>query len=260
MTTWPAKLAGAIRTCAGGFADLLLPEVCAACGSQQVAADRLCDACSRELLSLVALPYCPRCGATLGPNIPARPDGCSACPKTLPRFARVFRLGPYTGPLRSIIHELKYRHREQMRRRLGKLLGQAVAAARPAPPPDAAVPVPMHWRRRIARGYDHARAVARAVAVELKLPVGDELIRLRHTPPQAQLPRSRRIENVRGAFEATDSATVAGAHVLLVDDVTTTGATANECARALLSAGASRVTLAVVAKAEPPTAYGRHWA
>jgi predicted amidophosphoribosyltransferase len=71
------------------------------------------------------------------------------------------------------------------------------------------------------------------------------------------LPRSRRIENVRGAFEVGDAQSLHGARVLLVDDVTTTGATANEAARALLRAGASSVTLAVLGKAEPPQAYSK---
>ena len=76
-----------------------------------------------------------------------------------------------------------------------------------------------------------------------------------HTPPQAHLPKTRRIENVRGAFSVSDPKVISGARVLLVDDVTTTGATANEAARALLAAGASQVVLAVIAKADPPKAY-----
>ena len=120
------------------------------------------------------------------------------------------------------------------------------------------MPVPMHWRRRWSRGYDHARALAKRLAGRLNLPVGNELIRIRYTPPQVTLSRSRRIEIVRGAFALRSTAPIEGAHVLLVDDVTTTGATANETARTLLSGKASRVTLAVVAKAEPPTAYAQH--
>ena len=101
--------------------------------------------------------------------------------------------------------------------------------------------------------------LARAAAQPLGLPAGNELIRVRHTPPQVHLPRSRRIENVRGAFAVPHPGAIEAAAVLLVDDVTTTGATANEASRALLSAGASRVVLAVVSKTEPPTAYGQYW-
>ncbi len=249
----------AARTCVRALADLVLPEVCAACSTHAAAADGLCPDCSKALLEMVALPYCPRCGATLGPHIPVRQDGCCACPTVLPRFSQVVRLGPYTAPLRDMIHELKYRMRQSMLRRTGKLLAQALARQCEQDPPDLAMPVPMHWRRRIRRGYNHAGLLAGAVAAELDLPVGDELVRVRNTPPQTSLSRTRRIENVRGAFGVTSKANVRGATVLLADDVTTTGATADEAARTLLAAGASKVVLAVIARTEPPTAYARDW-
>lgn len=243
------------RTVASGLGDLILPRTCLACGSDAPAAGGLCEQCNVELLSLVSLPSCPRCGTTLGPNIPVRDDGCDGCPSTLPRFDQVVRLGPYAGPLRSIVRELKYRRRT-MRRRLGDMLGRALQS-RCAEELDVVIPVPMHWRRRLARGEDHAASLAAAVAKPLGLPTGGELVRIRNTPPQTHLPRSGRAENVRGAFAVEPSDAVAGASVLLVDDVTTTGATANEAARTLLRAGAVRVVLAVVCKAEPPTAYSQ---
>lgn len=248
-----------LTDCLAGAADLLLPATCGACRSPEVAADGLCEPCSMALLSLVSLPYCPRCGATIGPNIPLRDDGCSACPTTLPRFSTVIRLGPYAPPLRSAIQRLKYHRHEGMLGRLGELLAEAVVARAEPETLDVVMPVPMHWRRRISRGYDHARALARQVATRLRLPVGDELIRVRHTPPQMRLPRTRRIEIIRGAFGLSSEAAVQGSHVLLIDDVTTTGATANEAALMLLRGDALEVTLAVVAKAEPPTAYAGHW-
>ena len=249
----------AARTCVRALADLVLPEVCAACTSRAPAADNLCSDCGKALLEMVALPYCPRCGATIGPHIPIREDGCFACPTVLPRFSQVVRLGPYAAPLRDMIHELKYRMRQSMLRRVGRLLAQALATRCGQDLPDLAMPVPMHWRRRIWQGYNHAELLAGAVAVELDLPVGDELVRVRNTPPQTSLSRTRRIENLRGAFGVTSKANLEGTTVLLVDDVTTTGATANEATRTLLGAGASRVILAVIAKTEPPTAYSRDW-
>jgi len=248
----------AAKLCAAGLDDLFLPAVCGACGSTEVASDCLCGQCAVALLSMVSLPYCVRCGATIGPNIPISQDGCSVCPTTLPRFESVVRLGPYAQPIRGAIHELKYRKREAMLRRLGQLLAEAVSA-RASCTLDVAVPVPMHWRRRLVKGYDHARAIGRQIARELHLPLGDELIRVRYTPPQVRLPRTKRIENVRGAFGMRSPVAIQGAHVLLVDDVTTTGATANEATRVLLAGGASKVILAVVAKAEPPRAYATHW-
>jgi ComF family protein len=211
-------------------------------------------------------------------------DGCGACPTVAYHFSRLVRLGPYAQPLRAAITDLKYRRQEVLRRRLGKLLATAVGAAcseagrtcvpdspgwrpmsgdvrptvtavAPLSRPDVIVSIPMHWRRRFSRGCDHARMIAQTMAHELDLPMGDELVRCRHTPPQARLSRTRRIENVKGAFAARASGALAGAHVLLVDDVSTTGATADEAAKTLLSAGASSVTLAILAKAQPPKAY-----
>jgi len=246
------------RALGWGLADLILPGVCVACGAAEASAELLCDHCNVRLLSLVALPYCVRCGATIGPNIPIHDEGCWACPTPLPRFVRAVRLGPYTGPLRMAVRDLKYRHHDAMRRRLGDLLASAVAAQCSQETFDMAVPVPAHWLRRLSRGCDHASRLARAVAGPLGAPVGHELLRIRSTPQQTRMSRSRRIANVRGAFAARDPKTLAGASVLLIDDVTTTGATANETAKVLLAAGALRVTLAVVAKAEPPTAYAEH--
>jgi len=253
--SWAGSAAAAVHTVTGGLSDLLLPQVCLTCGRDKVAEDGMCAACGRELLSLVSLPYCPRCGSTLGPNIPISEEGCPGCPTTLPRFGRAIRLGPYAGPLRSAVRQLKYRHSEAMRSRLGRFLAEAVTAKCPDERFDLVVAIPPHWRRRLARGCDHARVLAGAIARWLSVPVGQALIRVRHTPPQTSLSRTRRLENVRGAFAVSSRRAVAGANILLVDDVTTTGATASEAAKTLLAAEALRVTLAVIAKSEPPTAY-----
>jgi ComF family protein len=256
VSVWLSRLGGAARYCAGSVADIVLPPACAACGAAEVAANALCEPCGRALLSLVASPYCPRCGASLGPGVPERQDGCPACPIPMFRFGQVIRLGSYSQPLRAMIRGLKYRREDAPGRRLAGLVAQAVAARCSWPPLDVVIPVPMYWTRRLARGANHARQLARRIARDLELPLGGELVRVRNTPPQVHLPRTRRMENIRGAFAVRSPKVLAGAHVLVVDDVTTTGATANEAARVLLAAGVSAVTLAVLAKAEPPVAYG----
>ena len=260
MGTTTGAIAARLRGLAGGLIDLLLPPVCPGCDGAAAQGRGLCDACRVRLLSLVALPYCPRCGATVGPNIPIREDGCSACDHTLPRFCQVVRLGPYAWPLRGIIRAMKYYRGATPDAQAGRLLAQAAQTHLPEARWDVVLAVPMHWRRRLVRAADHARVLAGEVAAAMHLPLGDELIRVRHTPPQVHLARTRRIENVRGAFGVRRSAALQGANVLLVDDVTTTGATANEATRTLLAAGAQKVALAVLAKAEPPTAYATHWA
>ena len=252
---WADAMLGTMRRCGQAFMDLVLPDVCPGCQTDLPRSLGLCQACSQKLLAQVALSYCPRCGATIGPHASLRDDGCRACPTVLPRFSRVVRLGPYADPLRSMVRQLKYR-RLPSRCPLGPMLAQAVRTQLGDELPlDLVMSVPMHWRRRLSRGLDHARLLARMLAGPLDLPLGHELIRTRLTPEQVRLSRTRRRENVRGSFELTDTRTVEGARVLLVDDVTTTGATADEAARTLLAGGASQVVLAVVAKAEPPVAY-----
>ena len=241
-------IAAAMRTVLAGLGDLLLPNLCSGCQSGDVDHQGLCDECNLALLKLVALQYCPRCGNVPGPDIPIRDDGCYACPTPMPRFARIYRLGPHTEPLRNIIIQVKYHRNLRMVKRMGAMLAQAVMASS-AESFDVVMSVPMHWRRRIARGCDHAKVLAREIGKQIDLPLGDDLIRNRHTPPQVGLSRARRIANVFGAFSVRDVRPVQGARILLVDDVITTGATANEAARALFHAKAESVHLAVIAKA-----------
>jgi predicted amidophosphoribosyltransferase len=143
-----------------------------------------------------------------------------------------------------------------MLRRTTGLLAGRVAAAAGEYRPEVVTWVPSHWRRSLLRGRDHAQVIAARLAGELSLGLEGLLRRVRNTPPQVRLSRTARIENVRGAFEP--SCALAGETVLLVDDVTTTGATANEAARQLLSAGAGHVQLAVLAKSEPGEAWRAH--
>lgn len=237
-----------------GLLDLVLPTVCPGCSARTAGGDAFCEPCAADLLQYVSMPYCPRCGSTIGPNLPTDIESCLACPQPLPRFARVVRLGPYAGPLRTFVRSLKYRRRQSGLGPVSRMLAEAVGA-RLEPPVEAVVPVPAHWRRRLERGHDHSRTLAASIARRLSVPLGDDLVRSRSTPPQAHLSRTQRFRNVRGCFAVRRGSQLGGAHLLLVDDVTTTGATASEAARTLLRAGAERVSLAVVAKAEPKRAY-----
>ncbi len=250
-----AAAVGLGRTWWTGLGDLLLPQVCHGCQARRMEAAGLCPSCSAALLDAVARAYCMRCGASLGPGIRDDPEGgCWLCPSPQPRFRRVARVGPYRQPLRKVIQRFKYRRIESMRNRLEQMLAQAVRS-RLGVEFDLLLPVPMHWTRRLLRGFDHARLLAEGLGRRLDLPVGDELVRTRPTPPQVHLPRSRRIENVRGAFALRPAGDVRGLRILLIDDVTTSGATANEAAKVLRRAGAGEVDLAVLAKADPPRAF-----
>jgi ComF family protein len=163
-------------------------------------------------------------------------------------------LGAYEEPLDRLVRALKY----EAATRLAPWLGRALAeqAARLGWRPDVACPVPLHPARRRHRGYNQAALLARELATALDVPCLQLLARRRPTLPQARLSRAARAANVAGAFLA-EPARTAGRCVLLVDDVLTTGATAAACAAALRRAGARRVRVAVVARADRPPTPGR---
>ncbi|MFP4354813.1 MAG: ComF family protein [Phycisphaerae bacterium] len=257
LTDWTDGATGLLRQCAQGLIDLVLPQSCHGCQMRPIDAAGLCELCSGQLLELVSRRYCSRCGSSLGQGLIDDDDqGCYLCPSPQPRFRRVARLGPYRKPLRSVIGRFKYRRIESMRDRLCDMLARAVEA-RLGNAYDMVQAVPMHWSRRLVRGFDHASRLAGPLADKLSLPLGDVLVRTRPTPPQVALPRKRRLENVRGAFAVRRGICLDGLKVLLVDDVTTTGATASEAAAVLKRAGAIEVDLAVLAKADPPRAYAK---
>jgi ComF family protein len=236
------------------IAELLFSPACAGCGTHDDVADGFCPSCSRSMLSLVSQPYCPRCGSIVAPGLPQpREDCCPHCPAVMPRFERVTRVGPYSGTLKAALRNAKYRGTSSML--LSEMLAQAVAAQYRPEHFDLVLAVPMFWLRRLLRGQNFPTLLAGRVAAKLSWPLGHELVRVRNTPPQVRLSASRRQANVRGAFAVRDKKSIQSARVLLVDDVITTGATANEAARTLLDAGAAHVSLAVVAKAEAPKAY-----
>ena len=159
-----------------------------------------------------------------------------------------YALGEYEGELRGLLHSLKYDGRRSIAPMLGALMrthGRFVLDGA-----DCSVPVPLHWRRRWRRGFNQAADLA----ASLGLPVVCALRRTRSTRTQTGLPAIQRHANLQRAFRVKSRATVEGARVVLVDDVSTTGATLDACARVLLAAGAVEVrtlTAARVVKRPP---------
>jgi ComF family protein len=152
-------------------------------------------------------------------------------------------LGTYDGSLRAIVHALKYEARRSLGRELSARMyqecGDVLAGA------DVVVPVPLHPIRRLTRGFNQAHDLCAA----LRVPVAHALVRTRNTSTQADLPASARQANVHRAFRVARRAQVDGACVVLVDDVSTTGATLESCARVLLAGGAREVRALIAARA-----------
>ncbi|MFM7150206.1 MAG: ComF family protein [Gemmataceae bacterium] len=163
-------------------------------------------------------------------------------------FDAAVRLGVYDEHLKWAILRIKNASQEGLAETLGEMLGSTHQTRLISFKPDLIVPIPLHWRKRLGRGYNQSQALARGLGFLLGIsPSPSCLKRLRHTPEQhLTTSTTARKKNVQGAFFA--SARVAGRRVLLVDDVMTTGATAHEAARALKKQGATEVFLAIIAR------------
>jgi ComF family protein len=232
-----------------GLLHLVYPGVCAVCtrptGDQP---GDFCPVCRAALLD-DPHPTCSRCARTLGPNLPPG-DDCARCRGESFAFERVLRLGPYEGARRDTILHMKHGQHEGLAEAVGELWAAHAAERLRAAGAGVVVPIPLHWRRRWRRGYNQAAVLARALASSLHIPCRERCLRrVRATPLQTDVAPSARRDNVRGAFRAARDPRLRGQAVLLVDDVLTTGSTASEAARALRTAGAARVIVAVLARA-----------
>jgi len=192
---------------------------------------------------------------------------CGMCERARPPYERALAYGPYDGALRDLIHLMKYARVQTAAPVLGRMLAEVIAGLEIPEARVLVVPVPLYAGKQRQRGFNQAREITRA-ALRIMAPVAgakfelaaERLERVRDTLSQTGLSRHQRRENVRGAFVAMEPQKLAGATVLLVDDVMTTGTTAAECARVLRRAGAEKVYVATVARvlkseaqfAEPP--------
>jgi|SRR5947208_3617768 len=226
----------------------LLPAPCLSCGRPLPAAGSplgLCAAC-RTTLVPVPRQACAVCLRPLAAH--ALPAGyrCGACRQNPPAFDRLIALWSYRPPLDAVVRGLKFGRLDYLGRHLAAAmasgLGSRLAGC------DQVIPVPLHWRRRLARGYNQAERIARPLAGRLGLPCVQALVRRRATPPQSLLGREERLANLRKAFRVPRPDRVRGLHVLLVDDVATTGATLDSAAAALKKAGAAAVTALVAGR------------
>ena len=173
---------------------------------------------------------------------------CALCRVGATGYDAAYSYGAYEGTLRELIHLLKFRRIETLAAPLGHWLAQALPRERGY---DAIVPVPLHWTRWLTRRFNQSELLAREVSRRTGIPLRLWLQRVKRTPQQAGLTAAKRRRNVAGAFRAcVPGSKLAGSRVLLVDDVLTTGATLNAAAWALKRAGAKRITVLTVARAD----------
>lgn len=243
------------------FLSVAFAPPCAACGEplDRPTAGPVCLACWHAVVPLTA-PLCDRCG------MPLAGSSCASCARHPWLIGRARAAGAYAGSLREILHAFKYTGRPSLAAPIGTLMTESAGDLLSGI--EAVVPVPLHRARHRERGFNQADLLAR----QLPVPIARLLVRTRATASQINLPADRRHHNVRGAFalnlrnsigtnfsfrhpttmaawKKSKFVPIEFRTVLLVDDVVTTGATLNECARVLLDAGVREVRALTAARA-----------
>ena len=227
--------------------DLIFPAHCPVCrtalGDQR--RDPLCGACWAAI-ARVEPPWCILCGIPRPGLAAAAMTTCPACAMDRPSYDWARAAASYEGPLREALHAFKFGRKRALAQPLAALIA-AQCGKDVVTDADVLVPVPLSSTRERERGFNQAALLADRLSRVLRLPARARwLVRTRATPPQSDLSAEERRTNVRDAFAA--STAVAGHHVVVVDDVLTTGATAAACAVALKSAGARMVGVVTVAR------------
>ena len=240
------RLGAVLRATLRVAADVALPQLGAAC-REPVDGPGLCSACWGKL-SFIAPPYCERLGIPFpfdgGPGLLSME--AIADPPAYDRARAAVR---YDDIAKKLVHSLKYGDRLDLAPMMGRWM--ATAGRNLVAEADAIVPVPLHWRRQWARRFNQSALLGEIIAKASGRPVMyGALKRVKATPHQVGLDKSGRAQNVQGAFRVPPGgkAEVAGRRLVLVDDVLTSGATVDACARALLRGGAAAVDVLVFAR------------
>ena len=246
-----------IATAARSGLDLLLPPQCLACRTLVDRPGLLCAKCFAGAQT-IAPPFCRSCGVPLPSaanvsGLPAIDMSCGRCLTEPPVFTRARSVFIYDEVARRLVHDLKYGDRLEGRASFGAWLARA--GGEYATQADLIVPVPLHYFRLVRRRYNQAAVLAKALSQSVRRPLAvDAVRRIRPTKSQTGLSAAERASNLRRAFAVRNKwlPRVKGAQIVLVDDVMTTGATANACARALKRAGAAEITVLTLARVKEP--------
>ncbi len=227
--------------------ELFYPSNCAGCGQPQDSGTLLCERC-KATAPRIQPPFCRCCSRSFEGAIEEE-FSCPNCEDRALAFDCVVSMYPAKGVLRELIHRFKYGGHFHLRRVLAEFLMDAMQDSRlQATPVDCLVPVPLHPTRLRERGFNQAEALAEAVSKRACLPVLKCIERRLYTKTQTRFDRMERMQNLRNAFALRKNSNVRGKHLVLLDDVLTTGSTLHECALVLRAAGAESVRAVTVAR------------
>jgi ComF family protein len=229
--------------------EFCFPGSCAVCEASCAGAQPLCEKCLADLKKLSDAAQCLLCG------LPIALEG-SPCPHCkgagVAHFERIMRLGIFEEPLRDLIHQLKYNNHWALGETLADWLLKKEHIKGLLAETQALVPVPLHRWRQFTRGYNQAELIARRIAKRCGIPVVHPAVRKRNTETQTHMhSHAQRMQNLSDAFELRNSKSIRGKHVVVIDDVMTTGATLQTLARALKPAKPASLCAIVVAVADP---------
>ena len=245
------------RVWIGALADLVFPPFCAVCRARlgDGRRDPLCGPCWTRL-DRVRPPWCHVCGLAFGRleagESPPAADGwrCGPCRARTPVFTYARSAAQYGGVARDALRAFKFGGNRALAAPLGDLLVELGLSSLPVAGPDLLLPVPLHPRRERARGFNQALLLSRRLGRAWRVPVrADLLARAAPTRPQTELTAEERRANVRNAFRLRRPEIIAGRHVIVVDDILTTGSTVAACAACLRAGGAATVGVLTVARA-----------
>jgi len=224
--------------------DWMFPRSCCACGGavQAETESGLCWDCRAATLA-ISPPWCERCGMVIAGRVDHR-FTCARCQEQEPAFDQAQSLFRYEGGVRDAIHALKYRRDFSVIPDLARLLGAGLAVYIPVTAETVFTPVPLHTRKHRRRGFNQSVEILRRLPGGV--PIWEGLERVKDTETQTHLSAAGRRENVKGAFRAEKGSVPR--HVVLFDDVMTTGSTVDACAKALRRGGAEKINVVTLAR------------
>ena len=229
--------------------DVIFPPRCLGCAEilPQRSSQAFCPAC-KEKIRFITGSLCPICGIAFFDS-PASDHLCGNCLESKPYFCLARAVASYETLILDAIHQFKYGRNISAGAALASFMAEFCFPDFDFTDYSLIIPVPLHIRRLRERGFNQSLILAKSIEKKYQIPVNFSLLKRRKfTLTQTGLNKKERKNNIKGAFAVTDNAKTEGKNIILIDDVYTTGATINQCAKTLIKAGASKVAVLTLAR------------